>query len=198
LQLHRLHYKRHRLEDEEELQLAAIEKDASDTHAVPHLIDTLLLPRLRALHFIFSFVDEVSLIVVDLRLLENHGLGCCSVEGHMVLLQRVLVLNDAAEALEIPEHRGVLEVLVRHGRLEEALVGNGVEHGYLCRCPVATARVLLVATLPHLILFIHEPEAVLLHVALDAVAYVDDGLIPLQVQLDLCLDRKLVRAHVHK
>ena len=57
----------------------------------------------------------------------------------------------------------------------------------LSKDPVTAVWIELIVTFPDLELFVHYPDAVVLKVALDAVAEVNNSLVSLQIQLDLVL-----------
>ena len=71
-----------------------------------------------------------------------------------------------------------------------------VKHGDLDQLPVARVRVQVVRALPQLQLLVQDPNAVALHVVVDAVGNITDGLVLLQMELDLRLDLERGNRHV--
>lgn len=112
-----------------------------------------------------------------------------------MLLAALLVKAHSSEALDSVETRGEEEVLEGHRGSEEPFEASFVERGYFVEPPAARVGIDLVVTPPHLHKLVHEPQAVLLLVALHTMHDVHDCLFLAQVQLKLSNDLELLRIH---
>ena len=88
---------------------------------------------------------------------------------------------DLLQALELVQPSGHMVVIELHGRIYELFRDVGVKHSYFLDRPVPRVRIKLVLALPHLLLLIKHPDALVLEIGGDAVGVFQDGLVSLQV-----------------